>query len=111
MRTSYLTYPKGSPTPNQNVDTNQTIGNDQFTPKGKGGVPGHPSGKTSYPGTTKSRVTLSTDKHRAMLHADWAKGGNGQHFTTTAPGSRPRFGTEKSVGRDGFIPKAMPKVA
>jgi hypothetical protein len=46
-----------------------------------------------------------------MLHADWAKGGNGQHFTTTAPGSRPRFGTEKSVGRDGFIPKATPKVA
>lgn len=103
----YVTYDKGTKAPHQKVCNPQEVGRDKFVPKGKGGkdaTPGHPSGKTSYP-PTKQHVTLSTDKHNANMRQGWAKGGGNKQVSFTAPKSRKSFGTEKSVGKDQFVPK------
>ena len=101
-------YVKKGRTPNQGVDTQQEIGKDRFAPKGKGGVPGHASGKTSYPGSKRS-VSISTQKHHANTRGPWAKGGGDKQVSFTAPKSRTKFGTEKRVGKDKFVPDEKPR--
>ena len=102
------TYPKGSKTPHQNVDTPQEIGTDRFVPQtagGKDATPGHPSGRTSYP-PTKKHVTVSTQRHHANMRKPYANGGGNAQVSFAAPkGKRTSFGTEKEVGKDGFVPK------
>ena len=100
-----VTFPKPSPTPGQNVDTPQEIGRTKFVPKGKGGV-GHGSGHLETKPPTKKHVTLSTDKHHAQMRKDWASGGGSKQVSFTAPKSRTKFGTEKSHGKDQFVPKS-----
>lgn len=103
----YETYPKGSRTPNQNVTNPQEIGKDRYVPKmagGKDGKPGEPSGKTSYPPNGRKNG-MSTDKHHTNVRGPWAKGGGNKQVSFAAPKSRTKFGTEKSCGKDEFVPK------
>jgi len=104
----FETFPKGSKTPHQNVDTQQEIGTDRFIPGtgncGKDATPGKPSGKTSYPSRNRT-PSISTQKHHANTRGPWASGGGNKQVSFTAPKSRTRFGTEKEVGKDKFVPK------
>lgn len=102
------TYVKGSKAPNQNTDTPQEIGRDKFVPKtagGKDGAVGPGSGKLEKFPPTKKHVTTSTGKHRARMAPAPAKGGGNKQVSFTAPKSRVKFSTEKSCGKNEFIPK------
>lgn len=104
----YVTFPKGSKAPHQNVDTQQEIGRDRFIPKateGKDGGVGHGSGPLETFPPTRKHTTFSTASHHVSSHKPWAKGGGNKQVSFTAPKSRTKFATETHVGKDKFCPK------
>jgi hypothetical protein len=103
------TYPKSM---GQNVDTQQKIGKDMYTPKGRGGTP-NPAAKgeglhSFKPGNAKTGLTLSTDKHQATLRGPFVKtGGDAMTFNGAKSGkySTPKLGTEERKPDDAFVCK------